>query len=181
MEFMELALKRSSVRSYSGEGVDRATLDLIAEAVRIAPSASNQQPWKIVYVDDPASREKLARSTFGPSANFNRFALEAPVLAVLCQERPRLLNRVGSLAKRRDWTLVDIGIAAEHLCLRAVELGLGTCMMGWFDERRVKRLLRMPASSRVGLVVAIGHPAASIAARPKNRKTLEEIRSYGSY
>ena len=77
--------------------------------------------------------------------------------------------------------LIDIGIAAEHLRLRAAELGLGTCMMGWFDERRIKRLLRMPSSSRVGLVVAIGHPAESIAARPKNRKALAEIRSYDSY
>jgi nitroreductase len=181
MDFMELALARQSVRSYSAEGVSRPELELLAEALRVSPSASNQQPWKIVFVDEPELKDEVARACFGPGSSFNRFAVQAPVLAVLCQERPRLLNRIGSLAKRRDWTLIDIGIAAEQLCLRAVELGLGTCMMGWFDERRIKRLLRIPASSRVGLVVSIGRPAEAEAPRPKARKPLESILGYNRY
>jgi nitroreductase len=181
MDFMRLAVARRSVRAYAEGGVDRATLDLLAEAVRIAPSASNQQPWRLVFVDEPALRDEVGRATFGPESNFNRFAVRAPVIAVLCQERPRLLNRIGSLAKDRDWTLIDIGVAAAQLCLRAVELGLGTCMIGWFDEARIKRLLRMPSSSRVGLAIAIGWPAEAGPARPKVRKALDEMRSFNSY
>jgi nitroreductase len=181
MDFMGLALARRSLRSYSPEAVSRAELELLAEALRLAPSASNQQPWKLVFVDEPELKDEVARACFGPTSSFNRFAVQAPVLAVICQERPRLLNRIGTLAKRRDWTLLDIGIAAEHLCLRAVELGLGTCMMGWFDEGRIRLLLRIPASSRVGLVVSIGRPAEADPGRPKVRKPLESILGYNRY
>jgi nitroreductase len=183
MDFKELMLARRSVRKYKQKPVDRNVLEDLAEAVRLAPSASNQQPWRLVLVDEPGLCRQVAEATFSGVVSFNRFALGAPVLAVLCREKPRVLNRIGGMIKKLDWTLVDTGIAAEHLCLQAAELGLGTCMLGWFNETRIKRLLEIPRTTSIGLVITIGWPEEAVTAVSggKRRKKLDEVRSYNKY
>jgi len=188
MDFKELILERRSVRRYEQKPLDRQMLEILAEAVRLAPSACNQQPWCLVFVDDPELRQKVAEATCSRVVSFNRFAVGAPVLAVLCREKPRVLNRVAGVLKGIDWTLLDIGIAAEHLCLQAAELGLGTCMLGWFSEGRIKKLLGIPRGTGIGLVITIGWPADTGAedtghAKPgiKRRKDIEDMRRYNQY
>jgi nitroreductase len=159
MDFIDLVNLRRSVRCYQDRPVEHGLLDQLAEALRLAPSASNQQPWRLVIVDEPSQRDAVAKACCSGMGAFNAFVMKAPVMAVLCRLKPRLLNQAAALAKTMDWTLIDIGIAAEHLCLQAAELGLGSCMLGWFDEKRIAHLLGLPAAVRVGLVVAIGWPA----------------------
>ena len=175
MTFMELAVARQSVRRYSTKKVEAAKLDLCVEAARLAPSASNGQPWRFILVDEDELKDKVAKACIGPGSSFNRFAAGAPVLIALVIERSTGLNRIGAAIKRRNYPLIDIGIAAEHFCLQAAELGLGTCMMGWFDERKIKRLLAVPATLRIGLVISLGYPDEADASRPKLRKGLEAI------
>ncbi len=95
-------------------------------------------------VTDSELKEKVARATFGKVLRFNRFVLQAPVIVALVAEPPNWLSKIGSSIKDKDFYLMDIGIVAEHFCLRAAELGLGSCMIGWFDEPRVKELLQIP-------------------------------------
>ena len=181
MALMELIKERRSVRAYSSQVVEREKLELLAEAVRLAPSASNSQPWHLVLVDEPALKDSVARATFSTALNFNKFALGAPAFGVLVVEEPPLLTKTGSILKRRDFPLIDIGIAAVQLCLRATELGLGTCMLGWFNERRIQKLLGIPRRKRLALVVTIGYPATQPPLREKNRKALDSMRSYNRY
>lgn len=181
MDFLTLAAARRSVRAYTREPVDRALLESLAEAVRLAPSACNQQPWKLVFADDPALRDGLARAAAGKLLKLNLFAAQAPVIAALVVEPQKPIPAAGALLKNRRYALLDAGIAAAQFCLRAAELGLGTCMLGWFDEGRVKRLLGIPAGKRVGLLITVGYPDPSSPVREKARKTLDEVRSYGSY
>ena len=75
---------------------------------------------------------------------------------------------------------MDIGIAAEHFCLQAASEGLGTCIMGWFDENEVKRLLGIPKKKRAELIITLGYPAKDVI-REKIRKRKEEICSYNRY
>lgn len=180
-DFMALVKERRSVRAYDAKPVEREKLDELAEALRLAPSASNQQPWRIVFVDEPLLKDRVARATFGPAPGFNRFTPGAPALAVIVVEPPRVVNRIGAALKRRQLPLIDIGIAAAHLCLRAAELGLGTCMLGWFDERRIRSLLGIPARRRIGLVVTIGYPAGAAPAPDKKRKSIDEVRVFNAY
>jgi len=140
MEFSELEKIRQSVRQYQQRPVARELLDKLIESVRLAPSASNSQPWKLIVVDDPELCYRVAQATFSKSVAFNRFALEAPVIAVFVMESPGFITQVGALLKKRPFSLIDIGIAAAHFCLQATELGLGTCILGWFDEKRIQRL-----------------------------------------
>jgi nitroreductase len=82
--------------------------------------------------------------------------------------------------RRFNYSLIDIGIAVEHLCLQAADLGLGTCVLGWFEEKTVKRLLRVPRNRRVYLLITLGYPRED-RARVKRRKTIHQIRAYNRY
>jgi nitroreductase len=181
MDFIELATARRSVRKYSPRPVEAEKVGLCLEAARLAPSASNGQPWRFILVDEGALKDAVARATFGPGSAFNRFTVEAPILVAFVIEPSTVLNRIGAAFKRRRYPLIDIGIAAEHFCLQAAELGLGTCMLGWFDERRIKRLLAVPASKRLGLLITLGYPETADVARPKVRKPIASILGRNSY
>jgi len=180
LNFLELVNQRQSVRSYQKRGVDRDKIDRCIEAARMAPSACNSQPWKFVVIDDPELKNKVASSTYGNLVSINRFSVQAPVLVLVISERQKLSARFGSIVKRRQLKMIDIGIAAEHFCLQATEEGLGSCMMGWFSERRVNKLLGIPKSKRVELVISIGY-SASDEIRSKTRKPIDEMRSFNKY
>ena len=75
---------------------------------------------------------------------------------------------------------MDIGIVALQFCLQATAEGLGTCIMGWFNEKKVKELLHIPKSKRAELIITLGYPSSPIL-RPKVRKTLDDICSYNRY
>ncbi|HBY56936.1 MAG TPA: NAD(P)H nitroreductase [Candidatus Atribacteria bacterium] len=180
MKFLDLVKTRQSVRKYLDKPVEREKIERCLEAVRLAPSASNSQPWSFIVIDDPKLKEAVAKKTFDKLISFNRFSLQAPVLIIIISERPGFLNKVAEAIKDKQFSLIDIGIAAEHFCLQATEEGLGTCMLGWFDEKGVKKLLNIPSNRRVELIITMGYPASK-EIRPKKRKELNQIRSYNSY
>ena len=182
MRFIELVSARKSIRHYDTHRVvQREKLELCLEAARMAPSACNAQPWRFVVIDDPPLREKVARATFGSLVKFNRFSLQAPVLVVVVAEEGRVVPKLGGLLKDTRYSLMDIGIAAEHFCLQAAEEGLGTCMLGWFDETGIRRALGVPASRRIALVITVGYAADPQAPRERGRKAIDEIRTYNGY
>lgn len=181
MDFAELIRTRQSVRSYASTPVEPEKLGLLVEAVRLAPSASNAQPWKLIMVDDPALRREVAEATFSQAISFNKFAPQAPVIAVLTIERTRTITQIGGWLKEREFPLIDIGIAAEHLCLQAADLGLGTCMIGWFNERKIRSLLGIPRTVRIGLLITIGYPSEGYPIRPKVRKDAGDIAGHNTY
>lgn len=180
MDFLNLVKKRQSTRRYLNKPVERDKIERCIEAARLAPSATNTQPWKFIVVDNPELREKVANKTFNQIVSFNRFSLQVPVLIVITSNRMNFPNKITQTLKNRELTPIDIGIAAEHICLQAAEEGLGTCFMGWFDEKGVKKLLNIPASKRVELIIAMGYPASDII-RTKTRKKLHEIMTYNHY
>ena len=96
-------------------------------------------------------------------------------------ERTRVITQLAGWLKKREYPLIDIGIAVENFCLQATDLGLGTCIMGWFDEAKIKTLLNVPANRRIALLVAVGYAPDDQPIRKKIRKDLDEIRSYNGY
>lgn len=181
MDFAQLIRRRQSVRRYSDRPVEPEKLDRLVDAVRLAPSACNAQPWTLLLVDEPALRTAVAKTTFGKGLSFNHFALQAPLIAVLVIEPPPLTVRLGALVKGRQLPLIDIGIAAAQLCLQATELGLGSCMLGWFDERKVKQLLKIPRRRRIGLLITLGYAAPDCPLRNKQRKPAAAMSSRNGY
>jgi nitroreductase len=181
MTFLELVQNRQSVRSYDPDRpVEKEKLDRCIEAVRLAPSACNAQPWKLVVVTDPSVRAEVAKAVSAKWLGMNHFTGQAPVLVVLVREEPNLTSKLGTVLKDKPYTLMDVGIAAEHFCLAAADEGLGTCMMGWFDEPRVKELLGIPKKKRAELVISLGYPAKPDI-RQKTRKERDQMCSFNSY
>ena len=108
----------------------------------------------------------------------NKWVKEAPVIVAVTLEKMNFTARIGSVIKDKEYSLLDVGIAVEHFCLQATELGLGTCIMGWFDEKKVKKLLNI-GNKRVPLLISLGYPLGEL--RKKSRKPLEEMSSWNSY
>lgn len=181
MDFSDLIQIRQSVRAYQDKPVEQEKLKKLIDAVRIAPSASNSQPWKLIIVDDPDLKDNVARATFSKALSFNKFAIQAPVIAVLVIEKPNVITRIAGHLKRRQFPLIDIGIAAEHFCLQAADLDLGTCMLGWFDEGKIKKLLNIPSKKRIGLVITLGYAVEGHKIREKTRKKQGDMSNSNSY
>ncbi len=166
--FLDLVKKRTSTRRFDPRPVSRDALERCIEAARLAPSACNSQPWRFVVVDDPALKESLADAIFSGPYSINRFAKQAGALVAVIAENPGGLTQVGGWLRKTPFFLIDVGIAAEHLILQATEEGLGTCWIGWFDEKAAKRLLGIPAHQRICSCIAVGHPDEP--AKEKGRK-----------
>ena len=181
MKFAELIKLRESVRRYAERPVEEIKIKQLVEAVRLAPSASNSQPWTLVMVSEPELKNRVAEATYSKLVSFNKFAPQAPVIAVLVIEKPKVITQLGAALKDREFPLIDIGVAASHFCLQAAELGLGTCMLGWFDENKVRKLLAIPKGKRIGLLITLGYAADGYRTRPKIRKEVEEMSRFDSY
>jgi nitroreductase len=181
MSFKELISRRQSVRKYQNKTIEKEKIHHLIEAVHIAPSACNSQPWKLIIVDEPELKNKVARATFNKAISFNQFAIEAPVIAVLIIEKAKLIAQIGGSIKNQEFPEYDIGIAAEHFCLQAAELGLGTCMIGWFNEKKIQELLNIPKKRKIGLIITLGYPPEGYKQRKKIRKPIDEICSFNSY
>ena len=177
MEFAELAGIRQSVRSYSGKAVEEEKLMQCIETARLSPSANNSQPWRFVVVDEPELRDRIADAAAG--MGMNKFVRQAPVIIAVVLEKQNMLSAVGSVIQDKEYRLLDIGIAANQLCLQGAALGLGTCMVGWFDENKVKRLLGVDKKRRIPLLITLGYSDTPV--RQKVRKPFEEIYGRNRY
>ncbi len=180
MSFLDLANKRHSVRNYKSTPVPQEKMRRCIEAARLAPSACNSQPWKFIIVDDPELVNELAKAAFEGLLDFNHFAFKVPVLVLIVSERQKMLAKFGGVVKKKNFSLMGIGIAAEHLCLQATEEGLGTCILGWFNEKKVKKILSIPKLKRVELIIAVGFSADEEIPH-KKRKSMDEILSCNKY
>ena len=177
-DFYKLVDERQSDRGYDTErDVPREVVMRIVDAARRAPSACNSQPWHFIVVDKPELRAEVAEALI--SIGMNKFASQAPCFIVLVQEAPNFTARLGGWIKNKHFPLIDCGIAASYLTLAAADEGLGSCRMGGFDEKRLKRLLGVPRSRRVLLVVSLGYSTQPL--RQKQRRALEAVMGDNKY
>jgi nitroreductase len=176
---LDLIISRQSDRKYSKQPVEKEKLDRILEAGRMAPSACNAQPWKFIVVID---RELIAKITDAASAKLtgmNSFVSQAQIIIVVVREKPNFSSKVGGTIKNKDYSLIDIGIATENICLQAKAEGVGSCIIGWFDERMLRKILSVPRSKRIELIITLGYSLSE--QREKRRKPAAETVSYNKY
>ena len=170
MNFMEIAQTRQSCRAYDeARVVEREKLDAILEAARLAPSACNGQPYRFTVCKGDLARE-VAKATQG--MGLNKFAVQAPVLIVI-SEMPYVKSAaMGAKVKNNDYRSIDIGITAAYLTAEAAAQGLGTCILGWFDDDKIRKLCGIEHPVR--LVITVGYPRDETI-RPKKRKDIAEL------
>ena len=173
--FIDLVKKRRSVRHYRPDEVPRELIEKCLEAVRFAPTACNTQNWKFIVVES-ALKDRLALEALGCVVVPNKFAGEAPVIVVIAANLDFITHRVGGKLKGIDYHMIDAGIAGEHFVLQAAELGLGTCWIGWFDKKAVKRVLSLPAGWEICSMLTLGYPYET--SGEKKRKALRDISEF---
>ena len=171
MNFTEIAQNRQSCRSYDeSRPVEQETLDAILEAVRLAPSACNGQPYHLTVCRGDAAKE-AAKATMG--MGMNKFALQAPVLIVISEMPYVKTAALGAKLKNNDYRSIDIGIAAAYLTAEATAQGLGSCILGWLDDEKLRKVCNTEYPGR--LVITRGYPKADDPLRTKKRKALSEL------
>ena len=174
MNFTEIAQTRQSCRSYDpSRDVEQEKLDAILEAVRLAPSACNGQPYQLTVCRGQTAKE-VAAATAG--MGLNKFAADAPVLIVV-SEMPYVKSAaLGAKLKNNDYRSMDIGIAVAYLTAEAAAQGLGSCILGWLDDEKLRKICDLKYPAR--LVITLGYPKEDDKLRPKKRKELSELVSW---
>ena len=176
MNVHEAIKTRRSVRDYSSRPIPSDAMERLRDALRLAPSACNLQPWRFIFVTDAELRCALARA-----AKDQAFIAKAPLLVVACGHPDQAYKHMGGYGNSVD---IDVAIALDHLTLAAVAEGLGTCWIGAFDERQVKRLVGAPEQVKVVAMTPVGFPASAGLIRPvaaSQRKPEGEIFSLERY
>lgn len=173
MDFLKLAKIRQSCRAYdSSRNVEDDKLTAILESARLSPSACNSQPYHFTVCKGEIAK-KVAMSTMG--VGINKFAAEAPVLIVISEENYNKTAAIGAKLKNNDYRSIDIGIATAYLTAEATSQGLCTCILGWFDNSKVKEICNL--KNDVRLVITLGYPADENI-RDKKRKDITELVTY---
>ena len=171
MNFTEIAENRQSCRNYNPEReVEQEKIEKILESARLAPSACNGQPYQIT-VCRGESAKSVAKATQG--LGMNKFANDAPVLIVL-SERPYVASAAfGARVKNNDYRSIDIGIVAAYITAEAAAQDLGSCILGWLDDTKIREICAL--EDPVRLVITVGYPKDDEKLRTKKRKDMDEL------
>lgn len=167
MNVFEAIKGRRSIRRYSEKPVPRHLIEKIINAGTYAPSGANLQPWKFVCVDDPYLKREIAE---GAKYFFikSHHVGEAPVLIVCLAD-----------LKKSRWAVIDVSLACQNIMLAAHALGLGTCFIGVFDERRIRELLNIPESYALVGLITLGYPQGQEKAPP--RRPVSDVLSFNGF
>ena len=162
---------RQSCRNYDPErSVEKEKLDRILETARLAPSACNGQPYRITVCEGEASK-KVAKYVQG--MGMNKFATNAPVMIVISEMPYVATAALGAKVKGNDYRSIDIGILAAYITAEATAAGLGTCILGWFDDAEIRKICGIDGAVR--LVITLGYAAENDKLRTKKRKDRDEL------
>lgn len=174
MNFTELATIRQSCRKYNPEkAVEEEKISAILETANLSPSACNSQPYNVTVAKGQSAKE-IAKATMG--MGMNSFTADAPVMLVISESSYTKTAALGAKLKGNDYRSIDIGILSAFITLKAAELELGTCILGWFDDKKVRSICGL--DSPVRLIITLGYPEDGYSLRDKKRKNLSEYVSY---
>ena len=177
MKFTDVIESRTSIRTYCDKDVEEGKVTYVLECARVAPSWANRQCWRFIVVRDKEKIKALSKTSI-----VNRWLRKVPIIVVACGDPVS-----SGVNNNIDYFAVDVAIAMEHIILAATDIGLGSCWIADFDEKKVKDLLDIPNRIRVVALTPLGYPAQKSGmsdktirffARSNKRKNLDEIVRY---
>ncbi len=184
-KILEVITKRRSIRNYGPGEIEEEKLRLILESARLAPSSCNSQPWHFIVVKDRKKIEDLSKDVpvgekiIGYYAS-NRFISKASIIIVACAN-PHPITHSAAKVAGMDLLMLDMGIAIEHMVLTAAELGIGTCWLGYFSDKKIRKLLGIPKRTKIAALLSLGYPDVTGRSKEQKRKELREIYSINTY
>ncbi|MGQ9817923.1 MAG: nitroreductase family protein [bacterium] len=182
MDVLEVIKWRRSIREFSPQKIEQEKILKILEAGRLAPSSSNRQAWHFIVVDDENLIKKIPEKVIVGTKSIISWIKDAPLVIVGCYTK-KITHYLAGLYGHENH-LIDISIAMTHMVLEATELGIGSCFIGWFNEKYLRGLLKIPDRYRIALLVVLGYPKNPSTQegiggiKPRPRKELKEIVSH---
>lgn len=171
-KFLDVLKHRASCRSYLSKPVEDEKIKQCLEAARLAPSACNKQPWRFKIVTDEALRKQIYENGLLPGIPMPWLS-NVPVIVVLCADTNIITHTLAPILSKVKYQLIDIGIAGEHFVLAAEALGLGTCWIGWFKPKVIRKLLQIPRSYQILSLISLGYPDEK--PNPPEKLSIESI------
>ena len=166
-EFFDVVFTRRSIRVFEEKPVPAEVLEQVFEAARWAPSWANTQCWEIVSVTDTAVKEELQRAVPNGNPSWRTIA-NAPVVLVICGKKHRAGYYKGAATtKFDDWMLFDLGIVSQNISLAAHALGLGSVILGLFDQEAARGAIQLPEEYELVALIPMGYPTKEAAAPPR--------------
>ena len=170
MNFTEIARNRQSCRAYdSTKEVEEEKICAILETARLSPSACNAQPYHITVCEGESARA-VASATMG--MGMNKFTADAPVMMVISEDSYNATAALGAKVKRNDYRSIDIGILSAYITAEAEAQGLGSCIIGWFDEKKIREIC---SCGTPRLIISIGYAKQDDTLRDKKRKDISKL------
>ena len=171
MNFNEIAKLRQSCRYFdNSKSVEDEKIQAILESTILSPSACNAQPYHFTVCKGQKAKE-VAEATRG--MGMNKFTEDVPVMIVISEEAYNKTAGIGAKIKDNDYRSIDIGIACAYLTAEATAQGLETCILGWLDDKKIRKICNLKHSVR--LVIALGYPKENYELREKKRKSFDEL------
>lgn len=172
-DIKDLISQRQSTRNFSDREVETEKLVEICQTSCLAPSSCNSQPWRLHIVKAPSPKvPKITEAC--QTVGLNKFLNNVGSYIVVEQTFGNMKSKSGGFFAGNDLTPIDIGILAAHICLVAQSLGLGTCMIGSFRRKTIRKAMGFGPLRRVRLVIAVGYPSPDDTLRTKKRKDFGE-------
>jgi nitroreductase len=162
MEFKDVITNRSSVRAYQKTSIEDEKIEYVLNCARQAPSWANTQCWRYIIITDSETIKALAKASV-----INRWLKQAPCIIVACAD-----TTISGNKNDIEYYTVDVAIAFEHLILAATDVGLGTCWIGGFNEKKIKDILGIPPRVKVVAMTPLGYPTEKQSTSDKVKKTL---------
>lgn len=193
MEVLDAIRKRRSIRKFKGAPLSEQKIAKLIEAARLAPSGCNVQPWRFIIAKDRELKRRLCEASFNQkfieeasivivccgdllswkkTKAYTQEILKKEDIRLSRECNNALMERIdkavsAGMQERIPTTLLNVAIAIEHMVLEAVELGLGSCWVRLFDEKKVKALLGLPENIHAIALLPVGVPDEEPEARPK--------------
>lgn len=167
MDFIELVKKRYSCRSFSEKQVEKEKIDLILEAGRLAPTAGNFQPQRILVITDKEKINELKECT--------AFTFDAPIVLAICYDKDVSWKRKYD---GKDEGIIDVGIVATHMMLQIAELGLGSTIVGCFEPNKAAKILNIPSNYELENLLPFGYPSeegSKASSKHYERENIEKL------
>ncbi|MFX0012119.1 MAG: nitroreductase family protein [Candidatus Hermodarchaeota archaeon] len=162
-EFLKFLKERRSIRNFQEKEISNDKIEMILEAGRWTPSASNKQPWEFIVIKDKEIRLKVAKTT-----SYGKFLMQAPVLIAI----------VGKTRISPKWYIIDTSLVTMNMMLMAWSLGIGTCWIGAMNRERARDILNLSQTDYVATILPFGYPEGEIpspTARKRKEKLVKEI------
>ncbi|MEF3280276.1 MAG: nitroreductase family protein [Elusimicrobiota bacterium] len=169
---IDLLKARRSIRKFKSSPVEESKIKYIIECGRISPSACNLQPYRFIVLSG-GFKKRFDEAVFSGIYSVCSFVKKAPLSIVIVRLKPGFKTKIGSKLQDTDFSLIDIGIAGEHMIMAACELGLGSLWVGWFDKKKAFDLLSLNRGETAEVMIVIGEKDEDPYERKK--KNFDEI------